>query len=57
MNLYLFIFAELAILCREQVEASWHDGAVLWQWIRLPIHCCQASDPEEVKLLPVTHCK
>lgn len=55
--LKLFIFAESAILSREQVEAPWHDGAVLWQWIHLPVYRCQASDPEEMKLLSVAHCK
>lgn len=32
------------------MASAGHDGVVLWQWLRLPIHCCQTSDPEEVKM-------
>lgn len=43
------LFTEPAILSGEQVAPTGHDGVVLWQWLRLSIHCCQTSDPEEVK--------
>lgn len=32
------------------MASAGHDGAILRQWIRIPLHCRQTSDPEEVKM-------
>merc|ERR1712112_79421 len=41
--------AESAVLGGKQVASAGHDGGVLRQWLRLPLHRGQTPDPEEVK--------
>lgn len=45
----IFFYTELAIFGGKQVASARHDGDVLWQWLCIPLHRRQTSDPEEVK--------
>ncbi|MEQ2252893.1 hypothetical protein ILYODFUR_026525, partial [Ilyodon furcidens] len=40
---------EPALLCGEQVASAGNDDVVLRQWLCIPLHRRQTSDPEEVK--------